>query len=280
MMARLWLDGRRDRLKLDRLDLDAKIESHDAYKRQLDVLQIEMLRVQQAYKKAGLRGVIVFEGWDTAGKGGSIKRLTERLDPRGYHVWPIGAPTEDERSQHYLQRFWPKLPAHGRLAIFDRSWYGRVLVEKVEKLTPTPAVHRAYREICEFERMLTDDGVRVLKLFLHVSEQEEISRLEERLHVPYKRWKLTAPDFANVALRSAYTEAIEIMLARTSPKSAPWFVVAGEHKWQERLTVLRLVTRELGRGVDLAPQKLPKDVFRAAESLLGKKRVRKLLSAK
>jgi len=280
MMAKLWLDGRRDKLELDRLDLKTQIVDSDTYKQRLNALQVEMLRVQQAYKKAGLRGVIVFEGWDTAGKGGSIKRLTERLDPRGFHVWPIGAPTEEERAQHYLQRFWPKLPERGRLAIFDRSWYGRVLVEKVEKLTPKPAIERAYREICEFERTLTDDGVRIVKLFLHVSEKEETRRLEERLEVPYKRWKLAKSDFDNVALRKEYAAAIETMFARTSPKTAPWFVVAGEHKWQERITVLELATRHLGHGVDLTPQGLPEDVRHAAEKRLGKKRVKKLLSAK
>jgi AMP-polyphosphate phosphotransferase len=276
-MAKLWLDGRRDKLELDRLDLKKQITDHDTYDQRLDALQIDMLRVQQAYKKEGLRGVIVFEGWDTAGKGGSIKRLTERLDPRGYHVWPIGPPTEEERQQHYLQRFWPKLPAHGRLAIFDRSWYGRVLVEKVEKLTPKSAVERAYRELCEFERMLTDDGVRVLKLFLHVSKKEEIKRLEERLAAPHKRWKLSKSDFDNVALRDEYVEAIETMFACTNAKTAPWFVVAGEHKWQERITVLELASRTLGEGVDLTPQELPKDVRAAAEKLLGKKTVKKLL---
>jgi len=276
-MAKLWLDGRRDKLELDRLDLKKQITDHDTYERRLDALQIEMLRIQQAYKKDGLRGVIMFEGWDTAGKGGSIKRLTARLDPRGYSVWPIGAPTEEERQQHYLQRFWSKLPEHGRLTIFDRSWYGRVLVEKVEKLTPKPAIERAYREICEFERMLTDDGIRIVKLFLHVSKKEETTRLEERLAVPYKRWKLSKSDFDNVALRDKYAEAIETMFARTNTKTAPWFVVAGEHKWQERITVLELASRYLGDGVDLTPQELPKDVRAAAEKLLGNKTVKKLL---
>src|SRR5262245_50449560 len=129
-------------------------------------LEIRMLEIQQAYHRQGQRAILAFEGTDAAGKGGTIKRLVEKLDPRGIKVWPIGPPSADEHGRHYLYRFWARLPEPGTIAIFDRSWYGRVLVERIDGLTPKPAWKRAYREINEFERMLTDDGVRVVKLFL------------------------------------------------------------------------------------------------------------------
>jgi polyphosphate kinase 2 (PPK2 family) len=160
---------RRDKIHIATLDTDGHIAKRD-YERGLDKLEVKMRAILQAYIFTGDRGVVVFEGVDAAGKGGVIRRLTAVLDPRAYKVWPIGAPNEVERQQHYLARFWNRLPTRGTVAIFDRSWYGRVLVERVEGLARDDEWRRAYTEINEFEHMLIDDGRKVLKLFLHISK--------------------------------------------------------------------------------------------------------------
>ena len=157
--------------RLARIDLTQAMPDKETYEHALRDLQPRLLRLQQKHYHRGRRAIIVFEGWDAAGKGGTIRRLTEKIDPRGVHVWPIGAPTDDEQARHYLYRFWKKLPPPGTWAIFDRSWYGRVLVERVEKFSSTRDWRRAYGEINEFEKMLIDDGVPIVKLFLHISEE-------------------------------------------------------------------------------------------------------------
>src|SRR5882672_5475355 len=182
------------KIRLDHLAEPAPFADKAAYERKLAKLQLKMLSIQQTYFHENRRAVIAFEGWDAAGKGGAIRRLTEKLDPRGFHVWPIGPPTPEEQGRHYLYRFWNKLPERGQLAIFDRTWYGRVLVERVERLIKKPVWKRAYDEINEFERMLIDDGVRVVKIFLHITPDEQLRRFAERLNNPYKRWKLTDSD--------------------------------------------------------------------------------------
>src|SRR5262249_25693385 len=153
-------------------------------------------------------------------KGGAIRRLIERLDQRHLKVWPIGPPTPEEQSVHYLYRFWEKLPSAGTLALFDRSWYGRVLVERVDRLVPESGWRRAYDEINEFERMLVDDGVRLVKFFLHVSRAEQRRRLEDRMTTPNKRWKLSADDLRNLSKRRDYRDAIDDMLDLTWTKAA------------------------------------------------------------
>ncbi len=183
------------------LDLTHRLPHKEAYEHELDRAQIDMLKVEQAYRVNGLRGIVVFEGWDAGGKGGAIQRLTARLDPRQVQVHEIGKPSPDEQARHYLWRFWQRLPLPGNIAVFDRSWYGRVLVERVERLTPEPDWRRAYREIVEFERMLVDDGVRLVKLFLHVSAEEQLKRLAERIACPNQQGKNTAADFRNYARR-------------------------------------------------------------------------------
>jgi polyphosphate kinase 2 (PPK2 family) len=226
------------------------------------------LQIQQAYLTQRRRAVILFEGWDAAGKGGTIRRLTERLDPRACKVWPIAGPRDHEQGVHYLYRFWTRLPEAGTIAIFDRSWYGRVLVERVEKLTPAKDWRRAYREINEFERMLVDDGVRLVKLFLHLSPEEQLRRFAERLAEPYKRWKITVGDFRNHARRRDYERAIDDMLKRTSTKRAPWRVVPAEHKWYARVTALEIVAETLGERVPLAPPPLDAALKSAARRAL------------
>ena len=161
--------------------------------------QKKLVRIQQALLFTGERAVVVFEGMDAAGKGGTIRRLAWAMDPRSLKVWPIGAPNEIEAKQHYLQRFWTRLPEKTQISVFDRSWYGRVLVERVEGFTPRKDWQRAYREINEFERQLVDNGFRVVKIFLHISKEQQREELIERLRDPLKRWKLSYDDFRNRA---------------------------------------------------------------------------------
>jgi polyphosphate kinase 2 (PPK2 family) len=234
-------------------------------------LQIRMLEIQQAYRRDGRRAVLVFEGVDAAGKGGAIRRLTERLDPRGVKVWPIGPPDGHDQGHHYLRRFWARLPERGTLAVFDRSWYGRVLVERVEGLAAKAEWRRAYAEINGFERMLTDDGIRVIKLFIDIDRDEQLRRFRERALVPYKRWKLTAADLRMHRNWSAYRKAFRDMLERCSTRAAPWHVVPGNDKTRARLRVLEIVTQHLSRGVALRPPALDRELRTALEKLLGER---------
>jgi polyphosphate kinase 2 (PPK2 family) len=239
------------------------------FEAELATLQLQMLAVQRAYHRLKRRAILVFEGWDASGKGGSIRRLTEKLDPRGYRVHPIGAPTTEEQGRHYLYRFWRRMPVRGAIAVFDRSWYGRVLVERVEGFAAPAEWERAYDEINRFEGMLLDDHVRVIKFFLHVSPHEQARRFVERLHNPYKRWKLTSEDLRNREKWSAYEKAIDEMLARTSTTRAPWTLVPGDHKWTARLTIIRHVVEELSKGVDLTMPPINPMLKEEAERLLG-----------
>ena len=241
------------KIRLDALDTRRRFARKRDYLAAEAAAQKKMLAVQQACLRAGVRAVIVLEGWDAAGKGGAIRRLTARLDPRGCKVWPIGAPTPEEQGRHYLYRFWTRLPEPGAIAVFDRSWYGRVLVERVEGLAGKAAWRRAYDEINEFERLLATDGARVVKLFLHVSAEEQLRRFRERLDDPVKRWKLTPEDFRNRGRGKAYLEAYHDMFDRTSTRAAPWRAVAGDDKWTARIEVLEYVIARLSKGVPMDP---------------------------
>ena len=238
---------------------------------ELEALQIRMLQIQQAYRRDKRRAILVFEGTDAAGKGGAIKRLTERLDPRGVKVWPIGPPTPEEQGRHYLYRFWMLLPEPGYIAVFDRSWYGRVLVERVEKLADKEHWKRAYGEINAFERMLTDDGARVVKLFLQIDRKEQLMRFRERALVPYKRWKLTESDVRAHDLWSEYRKAQQDMLRLTSTRNAPWHAVDANDKNRARLEVMRIVTDALGKGVELTPPDLDPKLRAGMEKLIGER---------
>lgn len=197
--------------------------------------------------------VVVFEGWDAAGKGGTIKRLTERLDPRGYVVYPIGKPSGDDATRHYLYRFWRRLPATGQIAIFDRSWYGRVLVERVEGFATELEWRRAYREINQFERQLADFGTLIFKFWLHISPEEQMARFKEREVDVLRQWKLTEEDWRNRDKWPEYAEAVEEMLLKTSTMTAPWMVVAGNCKRHARVTVLRTLAEGLADALKHRP---------------------------
>jgi polyphosphate kinase 2 (PPK2 family) len=235
------------------------------------VHQEKLVRIQQALLFTGQRAVVVFEGMDAAGKGGTIRRLAWAMDPRSLKVWPIGAPNGIEQSQHYLQRFWSRLPEKSQIAVFDRSWYGRVLVERVENLTPRADWMRAYREINEFERQMVEDGIRVVKLFLHVSKEEQRRRLIDRLRDPLKRWKLGYEDFRNRDQWTAYVKAIEDMFDRTDTTIAPWHVIPSDDKPAAREAALRIIAQRLSSGLDLSPRPLDRKVARLALKALGKK---------
>jgi polyphosphate kinase 2 (PPK2 family) len=233
------------KLRLRDIDLSQEMPDKDTYEKELSRLQLRLLRLQQQHYHGKRRAIIVFEGWDASGKGGAIRRLTEKLDPRGLRVWPIGAPRPDEQDRHYLYRFWQKLPEPRTWAIFDRSWYGRVLVERVEKLCKPSEWKRAYDEINEFETMLVDDGAAVVKVFLHISKKEQLRRFEEREKNPYKRWKITKEDWRNRKKWSKYESAIDDMFKETSSHRAPWTPIAGERKWFARTAVCRAVADAL-----------------------------------
>ncbi|HEX6601013.1 MAG TPA: UDP-galactose-lipid carrier transferase [Solirubrobacterales bacterium] len=193
--------------------------------------------------------VVVFEGWDASGKGGAIKRLTNPLDPRHVRVSQFAAPTADEKRHHFLARFWPALPGWGGMTVFDRSWYGRVLVERVEGFASEDEWKRAYDEINDFERTLADEGAIIVKFWLHVSSEEQLKRFKARENDPLKSWKLTDEDWRNREKRPQYEAAVEEMLARNDQPHAPWHVVAGDSKRFARVEVMRLVNAEIEAGM-------------------------------
>ena len=255
--------------QLQDVDLSLAVVSKDDYEAELKTLQSMLTELAIACYHNGQRVVVVVEGWDAAGKGGSIRRMVEKLDPRSFRVYPIGAPSDSEAGEHYLQRFWRRLPGRGQLAIFDRSWYGRVLVERVEGLAASGAWQRAYGEINNFEKQLADDGFVVIKLFLHISQQEQLRRYEARLNDPRKHWKMTADDLRNRQRASDYRQAYDEMFLRTSTAWAPWHLVAAEHKWFARLECLRIVVDCLTRqSVGAIPQ-LTAEEIAETRCLLG-----------
>ena len=249
--------------RLADVDLSLRL-SAKAYRKKLEALQRRLLQIQQAYLFQGRSAAIVFEGWDAAGKGGTIRRISAALDPRSFKVWPIGAPRPYYLDRHFLLRFMERLPPRGAITAFDRSWYGRVLVERVEELTPEERWRAAYREIIDFERLVTDDGTRLVKLFFHISQDEQLSRFEQRLKNPLKRWKLTYEDFRNRGKWSDYSRAIDDMFAKTSTDFAPWTVIAASNKKYARIAAMETVVDCLGKDVDLSPPPVEPEVLAAA----------------
>ena len=224
----------------------AKIVKHPSigfanYERRLESMQSVMQSIQQAYLGTRERAVVVLEGWDTAGKGGIVRRLGWALDPRSFKVYPIAAPLSHERGRHYLQRFWEKLPDPGQIVVFDRSWYGRVLVERVEGLAGKHEWQRGYEEINEFERTMVADGIRIAKIFLHITPAEQARRFKDRLTNPLKRWKLSYEDFRNRSRWADYEVAIEDMMEKTSHRWAPWYLIPANDKPYGRLATFTIL---------------------------------------
>jgi polyphosphate kinase 2 (PPK2 family) len=216
-------------------------------------LQLRTLAYQLYVQKRPL--IIVYEGWDAGGKGGNIKRLTEKLDPRGYEVFPIAAPSGEDRTHHYLWRFWRRLkpPDEKQILIFDRSWYGRVMVERLEGFCTEEEWKRSYREINEFERQLVDFGSILAKFWIQISKEEQLRRFEARQETPYKAWKLTDEDWRNRQKWDLYQEAVSDMLLKTSTLTAPWTIVEGNCKWYARVKALRTLVDLLSRELNFVP---------------------------
>ena len=239
------------------------------YDDDLKKLQNRLAELQSLHILHNARTLIVIEGWDAAGKGGAIKRMTATLDPRYYTVFPISAPTAEEKDKHFLWRFWSKLPGKQEINIWDRSHYGRVLVERVEGFCSETEWRRAFDEINEFESRQGEIGTKIIKLFLHVTQETQDKVLTERLDDPSKRWKLTAEDFRNHEKREAYLVAMADMFARTDTRWAPWTVIDGNNQKSARIAVLQHVVEELEASV---PQEFPEadaEIIKMAKDVLG-----------
>jgi polyphosphate kinase 2 (PPK2 family) len=234
---------------LDKIDLSIKLCEKD-YNSQLPDIQLRLVRLQQQIHQAQIPVIIMYEGWDASGKGGSIMRITEKIDPRGYHVWPIGVPTDIELAHHYLWRFWTRMPAKGEIAIFDRSWYGRVLVERVDKLTPPDLWERAYSEINNFEKTLVENGAVMIKFWMHISKDEQLKRFKEREADPYKFWKITPDDWDDRAKWDEYVVAAEEMFKNTDTHHSPWHIIAAECKRYARVETCKIVAARLQKALD------------------------------
>jgi polyphosphate kinase 2 (PPK2 family) len=260
-----------------RKNIFPKIANEKDYHRQLDHLQLEMLRIQQGIWHQKKRAIIVLEGFDAAGKGGVIRHITEKLDPRGFKVHPIGPPSSEEQSKHWLFRFWEKIPEAGTIAIFDRSWYGRVLVERVDGLAKPAEWRRAYGEIREFEKTLADDGVIIIKFFLAISKQEQLKRFEERLQNPYKQWKLTVADLDARKQWSEYVSAVDDLFKKPPMKLAPWYLVAADHKHYARLEVMGILVKKLQKYGSWMKRRAAKYRRRTLQQVLKELGVDKLI---
>ena len=251
--------------RLAELDLSLSLSREEEAER-LEAAQKRLLQLRLVL--GGLIGdqgigpplCVVFEGWDASGKGGAIKRLVAKVDPRHVRVKQFAAPTPDERRHHWLWRFWPTLPGWGGMAVLDRSWYGRVLVERVEGFAEEGAWRRAYEEIRDFEHMLFEEGMVIVKFWLHLSPQEQLKRFEERAQDPLKTWKLTEDDWRSRENRPQYERAIEDMLVETSTGFAPWTLVEAESKRYARVKVVESVNAAIEDGMRRHGLEVPKHV--------------------
>lgn len=233
---------------LSLMDLSARLDKID-YKTQLKLLQAELNHLIVAARDK-FSTVLLFEGWDAAGKGGVIRRITQALFAEDYHVIPIAAPSEEEKKYHYLWRFWRRLPGKGRVAIFDRSWYGRVLVERVEGFAKPEEWQRAYFEINDFEDQLIAHNMVVCKFWLQIDPEEQLKRFKEREELAYKNHKITEEDYRNRNNWEAYTESVNDMIARTSTSTAPWHLISANNKRWARIEVLKIVVNQLKKQME------------------------------
>lgn len=234
---------------LKKVDLSRKLDA-ETYEKKLKVLQKKLRLLHGKLYAKRIPVVLAFEGWDAGGKGGAIKRLTRALDPRGYTVNPTSAPNDIERAHHYLWRFWTRMPKDGHIAIFDRTWYGRVMVERIEGFCTTQDWQRAYKEINQMERQLADHGAVVLKFWMHIDKEEQARRFRDRQDNPEKSWKITDEDWRNREKWELYEKAVDEMLVRTSTANAPWIIVEGNDKLYARIKVLETVVEALEKRLE------------------------------
>lgn len=234
---------------LDKVDLAAKV-APDRYQEKLEKYQARLNRLTWAAREKKISTVATFEGWDAAGKGGAIRRLVASVDARLFRVIPVAAPTDEERAHHYLWRFWRHVPRGGYVTIYDRSWYGRVLVERVEGFAQPQEWARAYAEINEFERQLTEHGICLCKFWLHISPEEQLRRFKERARLAHKKHKITDEDWRNREKWKPYSAAVDEMVARTSTHFAPWSLVSANDKRHARVSVLKTVCDALEETLD------------------------------
>lgn len=230
--------------RLSEISLDKSMEEQ-RYKKELTRLQHELGELHNRLYRKKVPVVIVYEGQDAAGKGGNIKRITQALDPRGFEVHPIASPEPHEKARHYLWRFWTRLPKTGHIAIFDRSWYGRVMVERLEGFCSENDWKRAYNEINEFEKELQSWGAVIIKFWVQIDKDTQLERFNDRQNTPGKRWKITDEDWRNREKWDQYEDAVNEMLLRTSTDYAPWIVVEGNCKYYARIKVLETVVNAL-----------------------------------
>lgn len=256
-------------MAIDLSDYEAGARFRGNYDETLAKLQKRLSRIQTAHIIHRRRAIIVLEGWDAAGKGGIIKRLTADWDPRYFEVWPIAAPTPDELAHHFLWRFWRRLPAQHNIAVFDRSWYGRVLVERVEGFASKKEWQRGYDEINAFEAQHVENGATLIKLFVHVTQATQDARLRDRLEQPWKRWKTGLDDFRNRARRPEYLEAMHEMFARTDTTLAPWTVIDGNDKKPARIAALTAIAEKLEARVPMDPPEIDPELDKVARKALG-----------
>ncbi len=228
----------------------SKALSNKEYKQKLDSLQKKMEILHSELYRLRIPVVICFEGWDAGGKGGAIKRLTSHMDPRGYQVNPTASPNDTEKAHHYLWRFWNNMPKAGHIAIFDRTWYGRVMVERIEGFCSEAEWKRAYQEINEMEEHLTNSGCIVLKFWLHIDKDEQERRFKERMENPAKQWKITDEDWRNREKWDEYEKAVDEMLVRTSTTYAPWEIVEANSKYYARVKVLKTVVEAMEKEIE------------------------------
>jgi polyphosphate kinase 2 (PPK2 family) len=231
---------------LDRLDMTRRL-TDARFATALERQQGRINLLQRRANAEGISTILVFEGWDAAGKGGAIRRITSALDARDYQVIAAGAPTDEEKVRHYLWRFWRHLSRAGRITIFDRSWYGRVLVERVEGFATEDEYRRGYGEIAHFEEQLVSHGILLVKFWIHVTKEEQLRRFRDRRRIAHKRWKITDEDWRNRGRWADYTLAVDEMVARTSTRVAPWTLVEGNDKNYARIKVLTTFADRLER---------------------------------
>ncbi len=235
---------------LEALDLENTKLTEEEYRTQTLENQVRLQQLGRAVYEARRPVILVFEGSDAAGKGGAIKRVTEKLDPRGYIAHSIAAPAGEDKTHHYLYRFWRRLPPRGRICIYDRSWYGRVLVERVEKFCGEIEWKRAFREINEFERQLVRFGTIMCKFWVQISKEEQLRRFNERGSDPLKSWKLTDEDWRNREKWDLYNAAVEDMLIKTSTRTAPWTIVEGNDKGFARVKILKTIVDTIAEKLE------------------------------